>query len=167
MSEAVAIISVSTSAIVGLAGLGSAVWGASRERRWKSREERTIDLRSVLEEASENFGKAMFACSQAWEEIARKKALSDERKTAVDDGWLGVVGAANRIGVRLGHGSAEHTAYRECMWKVHATRSVVAEAQIDGVNREHESDYLKAHEEAVAVETIYLDIAAKRLGPSD
>jgi hypothetical protein len=53
MGEAVAIVSVSASALVGVGGLAAAAWSGSRQRRWQSREERTVNLRAVLDQGSE------------------------------------------------------------------------------------------------------------------
>ena len=78
MSDAVAIISVVTSGIVGLGGLASTVWSAGRERTWKSREERTIDLRAMLESVSERFPLAMFAAAHMWEDIAAGRGVTPE-----------------------------------------------------------------------------------------
>ena len=58
MTDFVALASVVTSGMVGLGGIGASVWGASRERRWKSHEERVTELRSVLDTAAANLAGA-------------------------------------------------------------------------------------------------------------
>jgi hypothetical protein len=113
MSEPVAIASVVTSGLVGLGGLGSAVWSAARERKWKTREERTIDLRSALQDATESFGRAMFLNSQAY------KGIELYGQIGADSGELGearrkAVIAGNHIGLRCGSRSDEYLTFLDC-----------------------------------------------------
>lgn len=165
MSEAVSIISVSVSGVVAAGGLISAGWGASRERRWKSREERTIDVRVVLEDVADAFGKAMFAAGRAWEDLAKRGRLSDANLAVLEETWLSFIGAGNRLGVRLGSKSAEYAAYRECMTKLATMRTIVAETANSSLGDERERGFYRAQSLAVEAETAYLDAAAQRLSP--
>jgi hypothetical protein len=69
ISDAVAIVSVVTSGVVGVGGLLSASLGARWQRRWQSREERVAELRTVLDAGAGHIGAAMQAISQANEAL--------------------------------------------------------------------------------------------------
>jgi len=163
VGEAVAIISVSASAVVGIGGLVAAAWGGSRQRRWQSREERTIDLRAAVEGASESFGDAMTLATEAYAGVQRTGKLDDERKPEMAGAWSRVVASGNRVGVRRGTKSAAHRAYADCMAKLFAVMAIVDEAakarSVEGL----EGRWIAAHEAAVAAESAFLDASARLL----
>jgi len=167
VSEAVAIVSVTMSGLVGLGGLASTTWAAKRERLWRSREERTIDLRAALDAGSDSFATAMSVAAQIWEDLAAGRGLSTTRRAELDSAYLAVLSAGNRIGVRRGHSSSEHAAYRECIHAFFVLMGVIAEAHGSGVTPERDAAFIKANEKAVEAETEYLNQAAKLLRYAD
>jgi hypothetical protein len=60
VSDTVAIVSVASSALVGLGGVTATFAAGRSERRWKSREERAVDARKVLEAGAEAHAEAMW-----------------------------------------------------------------------------------------------------------
>lgn len=84
MSEVVAIISVSASAVVGIGGVVAAAWGSSRERRWQSREERTVELRTVLDGGGSLVAELLLLIDEAHAEVRRNGKLGPESKTNLE-----------------------------------------------------------------------------------
>jgi hypothetical protein len=65
ISDAVAIVSVVTSGVVGVAGLSSTVYIARAQRRWQSHEERVADLRSILDSAGADIAQTVLVLGEA------------------------------------------------------------------------------------------------------
>jgi hypothetical protein len=115
MSDAVAIVAVVSSGVVGLAGILTGVWGARAARRWQGHEERVAELRAVLDTAAGHLGDAMQAIAEANEAVRtassepeRTHEYLDRARVYLDDAMIaqkGVWSTSNRLRVRRGSDS--------------------------------------------------------------
>lgn len=170
MADAVAIIAVSTSGVVGIGGLVSTAYGAAAGRRWRSREERAIELRKVLDAAAVSLARSMHALTET--EAALHGAVSDTEHAdaayASAHEWLGeVIGAqkelwsaTSQVQVRTGSTSPVALAIKAAESKVDAvgkvmTRNVLRRLELPG--------YTEARAEAEASERAFYDAAAAEL----
>jgi hypothetical protein len=71
MSDAVAIVSVVSSGVVGLGGLVTTTWGAARARRWQGREERIAELRTILDAAAAQMSAGTQALADAHDAVCK------------------------------------------------------------------------------------------------
>lgn len=164
MGEAVAIISVSASAIVGVGGLVAAAWGSSRERRWQTREERATELRSVLEEGGERLTQLLITLDQARGEVSSAGQLGAQTQAALRQLETRLVLVSKRIGVRRGSRSPEWLTLQEAWKATGSVLTILQEASGKGLDREQHRAYSGAWTEALAAETAYVDATARALG---
>jgi hypothetical protein len=166
MGEAVTIISVSTTALLGMGSLAAAAFGGSRERRWQTQEERATELRSILEHAGESLSSLLLAVGDAHDETFGVP-LSDDRKDELRDREKEIVVHTNRIGVRRGSRSPEYTCCRDCWRAISKLTTILDEADDEGLDREQQRAFSRGWDEALAAEAAYLDAAAKALSAAD
>ena len=132
MGEAVAIISVSASAAVGIGGLGAAAGAGSRERRWQSREERIIELRTVLEAAQIVLAALMVTVRESLEEVHGSSRINPS--TDIQHLGKGLATERARISVRLGWRSAEYTSFSECWTALSSVINTIVDNPADKLN---------------------------------
>jgi len=96
MSDAVAIVSVLASGVVGLAGVSSTVWIALSQRRWHSSEERAADLRTVLDRTGVDLSDTILALGEAHWAAEQASSKPEARNELHEQGW-----AAERRSRRL------------------------------------------------------------------
>jgi hypothetical protein len=171
ISDAVAIIAVTTSGIVAIGGIVATAYSASSQRRWQSIEERTTELRTVLDSAAGSLARAMHALVET--ERALHGAVGEDPKAdeayAGAHEWLGEAVAAlkelwtatTRIQVRMGSASPVAQAAKDAEFKLDAvgkvlTRNVIRRLELPG--------YAEARAEAEAAERAFYDAAAAVLG---
>jgi len=163
MGEAVAIVSVAASAVVGVGGLAAAALGASRQRVWRSREERAIELRAVLEGAAERLSDLRFAIGKAHFQVKTTGAID----AALEEGFVPaqerLVMALSRIGVRRGSSSADYTRCDEAAEALSKLLTILYETRDEGLDRERAKAYSAAWEAAEVAEKAFLDAAARTL----
>jgi hypothetical protein len=164
VGEAVAIISVSASAVVGVSGVVVAAWGGARERRWQSREERATELRAVLEDGGSQFAELMFKADEAHNEVRRHGQLSSDTKDDLEARHKSIVLAMSRVGVRRGPGALEYTTFANYRLTIYKVLTTLAEANGKGLDPEQKAAYTHAWSEALTAEKAYLDATAKALG---
>lgn len=118
MTDIVAVVSVITSGAVGIGGVLVTGYGAWAERRWQRREERAIEVRTVLDDAAFPIGTELRSLSAAVQFIQNASAdpsaaaqgeLLDKARAQIDDvsdaakqSWT----VQSRLGLRLGLDSA-------------------------------------------------------------
>lgn len=166
MGEAVTIISVSTTALLGMGSLAAAALGGSRERRWHTQEERATELRSVLERAGESLTSLLLAVGDAHDETFGVP-LSNHLKDALRNREKEIVVHTNRIGVRRGSGSPEYTSCRDCWLAISKLTTILDEAGDEGLDHEQQSAFSRGWKKALAAEAAYLDTAAKALSAEE
>jgi hypothetical protein len=164
MSEAIALVSVSVSGAVAVSGVIATAGGATRQRRWQSREERTIDLRTALENGSQSFGRAMFITGEAFAETIASGSLTAERRAELSDAQHRVVLACNQIGVRRGPRSAEYVTYMQTMTSFTTLLAHLYTASVSGVDSARAVRFSEIQAQAAERERDYLDATAKTLG---
>jgi hypothetical protein len=164
VGEAVAIISVSASALVGVGGLVAAAWGSSRERRWQTREERITELRSVLQEGGELVTKLLIAMDEARGEVAAEGQLGVQRIAGLRELEKQLALVCKRVGVRRGSLAPEWATLREAWEAIGMVLTILQEASGEGLDSEQHRAYSTAWTDALAAETAYHDATAKALG---
>jgi hypothetical protein len=164
VGEAVAIISVSASALVGVGGLVAAAWGSSRERRWQTREERTTELRSVLQEGGELVTKLLISVDEARGEVATQGQLGMQSVAGLRELEKQLALACNRVGVRRGSLAPEWATLREAWEAIGRVLVILQEASGEGLDSEQHRAYSTAWTEALTAETAYHNATAKALG---
>jgi hypothetical protein len=162
MGEAVAIVSVSASAVVAVGGLVATAANSARERRWQSREERATELRAVLEAGGECVSKLMFAVTEGYNE-ARHGQLSKDREREIEAVEKQAAFESNRIGVRLGPQADEYLTFRDCWLAAGRAGTLLEEADDNGLDREQRGAYTGAWKLVLDAETAYLNATAKTL----
>lgn len=162
VSEAVAIISVSASAVVGLGGLLATTFGGTRQRKWESQEERAIELRSVLDDGGQRIAELLLQVDEAHNEVLRDGRLSPERRAGLDSIQRGIALSINRVGLRRGSQAAEYSAMG-AYWAAVSRLTVILEEAHDGLDSEQASTYSQTWTEALAAESAYLDSTARTL----
>jgi hypothetical protein len=100
MGETVPIIAVVTSAGVSAVTVYATAYRERVQGGWQSREERAIDLRTVLERAAAEFGRAMFVATEADAELKETGKVVAVRRSELLDAQRRIVLALNQIGVR-------------------------------------------------------------------
>lgn len=103
MSNTVTIIAVSLSGATGLAGVLAGVYNGAVGRRWDAREERTAELRHVLDGVARSMGIALDCLDDAHQ--ALKLALTDDAGEAYQRAQAvaaQTAEAASRVSVRIG-----------------------------------------------------------------
>lgn len=163
VGETVAIVAVSTSAIVGLSGVLAGVWGGSRERRWRSREERAVELRGVLEDGGVRIAELLIAVDEAHGEVRDRGEMSIDRKASLDAMQRGIVLAVARIGLRRGPRAREYATAGDYWKALSQLVTILEEATGDGLDREQAATYSREWDIAIAAEKGYLDAAAETL----
>jgi hypothetical protein len=166
MGEAVTIISVSTTALLGMGSLAVAAFGGSRERRWQTQEERATELRAVLEHAGESLSSLLLTVGDAHDEMSRVP-LSKDRQENLRDREKAIVVHTNKIGVRRGSRSPEYTSCRDYWLAISELTTILDEAGDEGLDKEQQSAFSKGWKKALAAEAAYLDAAAKALSGAD
>jgi hypothetical protein len=164
VGEAVAIISVSASALVGVGGLAIAAWGGSRERRWQSREERAIELRAVLEDGGSQLAGLLLKVDEAHDEVQRLKLLGPDRKADLEATEKSVVLAISRVGVRRGSRAPEYRTFGSYWLAISKLGTILAEADGEGLDSEQQTAYSRSWTEALAAQDAYLDATANAIG---
>ena len=159
MGEAVAIISVAASAMVGAGGLIAAAWGSSRERSWRSREERATELRSVLEDAAGQLANLTVLTDEAHDE-ARRGPVERGHRLALRQVQQRLAVEANRIGIRTGPEAPEYLTFAECFRRKSAVVTILEEAVDRGLDREQHRAYGSAWDIALEAEQGFLRAAA-------
>jgi hypothetical protein len=166
MGEAVAILAVASGAAVSLGTVGATAWREGVQRRWQLREERTIDLRTVLEQAAENFGKAMFVATEGQAELENTGQVDGGRRTELLDAQRRVVLAGNQIGVRRGPRSDEHVAFLRCLGPFLVMKGILDQAGDQERDEAWRATFSTAQGEAATAERAYLEATAKALADS-
>jgi hypothetical protein len=161
MSEAVTIIAVSTTAVLGVGNLVASSLNSSRERRWGAREERATELRAVLEEAGARLTALMIGVDEAHDE-AKHGRLSEGRKHDLMAIQKELAPVGNKIGVRRGASATEYRTFGDC-WKELSALVIVLEEATTGLDREQEHAYTKAWNKMLAAQDGYLDATAEAL----
>jgi hypothetical protein len=174
MSDAVAIVAVASSGVVGVAGVASGVYGAARERRWRGREERVAELRTVLDDAAQAITAAMQALANAHlaiavpapidrtpakvanEQIARAHELLDASGAAQRGLWA----IANRVRLRTGPNSEVARALGETE---HAVGLLGAFVKREVADAAHASDYGDAWRTAHGAQEAFYAASAREL----
>jgi len=176
MADAVAIVSVVTSGVVGVAGLSSTVYIARAQRRWQSHEERVADLRQVLDAAGADIaqtvmalGEANWTAEQAFGQFKSDPARRDDllaqgrgaaQRSLVPRGSLRTT--CNRLSVRLGARNAIPIALLGVHAKLVALSEVVSEQLETGLDK---PGYEAAWNAVEAAERTFFAAAAKALEP--
>lgn len=167
MSEVVTIISVSTTAVLGVGSLVAATWGGSRERRWQSREERAVELRAVLEDGASKLAELMFKIDEAHNEVRRLGRLAPATEVDFEARHQSIVLALSRVGVRRGSRAPEYTTFASYWLAISKLDTLLAEANGEGLDSEQKAAYTSAWTEALAAGNAYLDATANALGPEE
>jgi hypothetical protein len=156
--EAVAIVSVVSTAVVGLA----ATWGRGRELRWQTREERTTELRGVLDEACEKLTATFVLLDQAHREWSVAGKVDPVTQRLLVEAEKNLVLEWNRVGVRRGADTPEFLALGRCRVECGRVGMVLDEmsAGVGPPDRQHYSDRWKA---ARTAETEFFNVASDAL----
>ncbi len=171
MGDAVAIVSVATSAAVGVTGIVSTVYGAISERRWRSSEERVAELRDVLDAAACALGASMQNVAEAHASIdvaslgaeaVRATYASDELAAAgkqLHELWV----LWNRVRVRVGQDATVARALVDARQAILALDDLVRKelGRLEG----DRVRYRGAWDRARAAETAFYRAAAAELSP--
>jgi hypothetical protein len=163
MGETVTILAIASGAAVSLGTVGATAYREGVQRRWQSREERTIDLRTVLERAAENFGKAMFVVAEGLAELESTGQVSGIRRADLVDAQQRVVLAGNQIGVRRGPRSDEHVAFLRCLGPFLIIKGILDQAGDQERDEAWRVTFSNARGEAATAEREYLEATAKAL----
>jgi hypothetical protein len=162
MGEAVAIISVSASAVVGIGGLVAAAWGSSRERRWQSQEERTKELRGVLDRACEKLTQQLVVLDQAHREFSTSGAANPMTQQLLVETEKQLVLECNRLAVRRGSHTPEYVALGAC--REAATRvSLLLNEMATGAAPAQRGAYSTLWDDVLTAEKRFLDVASDAL----
>jgi hypothetical protein len=86
-ADAVAIVSVLASGVVGLAGVSSTVWIALAQRRWHSSEERAADLRTVLDRTGVDLSDTILALGEAHWAAEQASSKPEAKNELHEQGW--------------------------------------------------------------------------------
>jgi hypothetical protein len=163
VSEVVAIVSVSASAVVGLSGVVVVAWSGSRERRWQSGEERAIEFRAVLEDGGSKVAQLLLSMDEARTEVRNLGQLSPGSKRGIGVTDKSIVLALNRVGVRRGSQAPEYRTLGRYWLAVSELSTILEEADGEGLNSEQQAAYSRAWDKALSAENAYLDATAKAL----
>jgi hypothetical protein len=176
ITDTVAIVSVVTSGVVGLAGLSSTAYLARAQRRWQSHEERVVDLRMILDSAGADIaqtvlalGEANWAAEQAFGEF---KSNPTRRNDLLVQGRGAVVRSlaprgslrttCNRLSVRMGDADATPIALLDVHSKLVALGLIVSDQLETGPD---ETRYNTAWDAVETAETAFFAAAARALKP--
>jgi hypothetical protein len=156
--DAIALASVLTTGVVGL----SATWGRSRELRWQSSEERTTELRAVLDQACEKLTAELVLLNQAYRELSVSGKVSP-----VTDGLLveierHLILAWNRVGVRRGAGTPEYAALDRCRDACANVRHLLDDMSTGGTPAQREA-YSALWKAAIGAQSHFFDTASAAL----
>jgi hypothetical protein len=163
MGEAVAIISVSASAIVGISGVVAAAWGSSRQRRWQSHEERAIELRGVLEDGGAKVAELLIKIDGAHDEVWQLRHLTPDRKKDLELTQKSIVFAIDRIGIRRGSRAPEYKTLGSYWRDVEELVTILEEAKGERLTSDQEAAYERRWDHAIAAQKAYLDATAETL----
>jgi hypothetical protein len=161
--EAVAIVSVAGSTLVGVGGLVAAAWGGSRERRWQTREERITELRSLLEEGSEVLTQTFIVLDESTGEIRSVGELGATNAALLRELEKRLVAVSQKVGVRRGSRAGDYLALRACRDATGRIGWLLSEMQNGGNAAEHAA-YSVLWGKALDAERAFLDASAKTLG---
>jgi hypothetical protein len=176
ISDAVAIVSVATSGVVGVAGLSSTVYIARAQRRWQSHEERVADLRLILDTAGADIaqtvlalGEANWAAEEAFGDFksdpARRDDLLSQGRRAVGKSLVprgSLRSTCNRLSVRLGGGTPLPIALLEVHSELVVLGRVVSDQLETGLDKPR---YNSAWNEVQRAEKSFYAAAADALKP--
>jgi hypothetical protein len=168
MADPVAIVSVSTSGAIGLAGIFSSARAGISARRWQGKEERIAELRTVLDTGAVNLANAMQAMAEAnralttgrmdlasADQMASAKQYLSDALTAQKALWI----TSNRLRIRRGSTSPVAEALRDAERKVGLLGALVGRK----VQSPATPGYEAAWAEAEASERAFYDAAAAEL----
>jgi len=161
--EAVAIISVSASAVVGVGGLAAAALGSAKERRWQTQEERATELRDVFEAAAGQLTNLQVVIDEAHDET-RQSGLNPSRAQMIRTIEQRLVFEGKRIGLRRGSKADDYGAFVTAFQALGSIVVILEEASDAGLDKEQQAAYRKAWEAGIAAEQAFLDATAKVLG---
>jgi hypothetical protein len=161
VGEAVAIISVSASALVGVGGLTAAAWASSRERRWRSSEERITELRTVLESAQIVLADMMVAVRKSLQEVHGSNRIHPSWDT--QQLGKGLATEQARIAVRLGWRSPEYAAFGECWIALGTILNTIVDSPVDKLDPDSKKTCEKEFARAVKEEGNFQMACAARL----
>jgi hypothetical protein len=167
MADAVAIVSVATSGLVGLSGLVLNYRGAENARRWQGREQRLAELRDILDSAAQSLGIALQEIAGAHAEIALAsggprpasavRRLNDGRE-ALTTLWI----LWNRVRVR--EGAAADVAVALSLAREAAARlDTLVRQELEG-REASDADYRSRWNAAHTAEIGFYEIAASSVG---
>jgi hypothetical protein len=127
MSDVVALTSIISGATVALGSVGATIYTGSARRRWQSREERSAELREVLDEAAASLARGMQSIGHAYAVIAPPAVPNPDvamrEIIALSDSLSTVWAAANRVALRRGPESPIARALRDAEEGMGQTRS--------------------------------------------
>jgi hypothetical protein len=156
--EAVAIVSVVATAVVGL----SATWGRSRELRWQTGEERTTELRSVLDLACEKLTATFVVLDEAHREFSEAGKVGPVTQQLLVEAEKQLVLEWNRVGVRRGADTSEYLALGRCR-EACGRIGLLLDEMNAGVGPAHRAAYSKLWEAARAAERDFFNVASAAL----
>jgi hypothetical protein len=171
MADAVAIVSVATSGVVGLSGIVLNYRGAAIARQWQSREERIIELRDILDSAARALGHAKQRISAAHVVITQAPG-SEEANTEDTNILLESTGDDvillwtlwNRVRIRTGNDSDLALAL------AHARKTLallLTQVRQEFTGQASVKEYREAWDTAHAAEIALYETAAKEIGLRD
>ncbi len=161
MGETVAIVAVATSAGVSLGTLWAATARERAQRRWQAQEERTRDLRIVLEHAADELGKATFLANEGLAEVEANGHLSPARRTLLMNAQRVLVLADLQIKLRSGGEVRE--AFFRCVGTFLLMKGILDQAGNQERAEAWAPTFSNAQADAAANERAYFEAAAKAL----
>lgn len=163
MAEAVTIIAVLTTAVLGVGNLVAAASASSRERRWRAAEERATELRAVLEEGSERLTRLMLAIDDAHGAAGEGSAFEDARAREMESIQKELAIAGNKIGVRRSSRAIEYTSFGDC-WRTMGELIAILEEAPTGFDGDQERAYARGWDQLRETHHAFLDATAQALG---
>jgi hypothetical protein len=160
MGETVAIVAVATSAGVSLGTLWAAAARERAQRRWQAQEERTRDLRTVLEHAADELGKAMFLANEGLAEVEANGHLAPARRTHLMNAQRVLVLADLQIKLRSGE---VREAFFRCVGTFLLMKGILDQAGEPQRDAAWQATFSNAQADAATNERAYFDAAAKAL----
>jgi hypothetical protein len=160
MGETVAIVAVATSAGVSLGTLWAAAARERAQRRWQAQEERTRDLRTVLEHAADELGKATFLANEGLAEVEANGHLSPARHTHLMNAQRVLVLADLQIKLRSGE---VREAFFQCVRTFLLMKGILDQAANHERDEAWAPTFSNAQADAATNERAYFDAAAKAL----
>jgi hypothetical protein len=158
VDSAIAIVSIVTTGVVGL----SATWGRARELRWQSSEERTTELRSVLDRACEKLTAEFVLLDQGHRECSVSGKVTEVTQRLLLEAEKQLVLEWNRLGVRRGATAQEYLALGRCR-EACGRIGVLLDEMDAGVPPAQRQSYAQLWKAAIAAERHFFSVASAAL----